>query len=210
MAPEGMSPMPARGELSTANQAHFILDRTHTPSPVRPEEGFYDIPTQQSLDLGAPRAGKSPANTSHTPTRRARVAKPSRVADKRQKMSCAREDGTPVADTLPRDSSREALPPALSSATSVGHIPVSALQNSTNVMGSGTALPSRAFGHAEVPLAERVALSVEEAGALLGISRDLAYDLVARGELPSIRLGRRLVVPRRALEEALNRSSDAG
>ena len=55
------------------------------------------------------------------------------------------------------------------------------------------------------PLSERLALSVDEAGALLGISRDLAYDLVARGELPSVRLGRRLVVPRRALEEALAR-----
>ncbi|HBW18767.1 MAG TPA: hypothetical protein DEH11_07010, partial [Actinobacteria bacterium] len=41
-----------------------------------------------------------------------------------------------------------------------------------------------------------MALSVEEAGALLGISRDLAYDLVASRQLPSVRLGRRLVVPR--------------
>jgi excisionase family DNA binding protein len=60
-----------------------------------------------------------------------------------------------------------------------------------------------------VPLNERLALSVEEAGALLGISRDLAYDLVARRQLPSIRLGRRLVVPRRALEDALSRLTDA-
>jgi len=58
---------------------------------------------------------------------------------------------------------------------------------------------------AAVPMAERLALSVEEAGALLGISRDLAYDLVARHELPAVRLGRRLVVPRRALEEVLLR-----
>ncbi|HXW80784.1 MAG TPA: hypothetical protein VEJ84_14875 [Acidimicrobiales bacterium] len=133
--------MPARGELSTANQAHFILDRTHTPSPVRPEEGFYDIPTQQSLDLGAPRAGKSPANTSHNPTRKTRVTKPPRVADQREKMSCAMEDGTPVAERLPRRSSREEQPPALSSATSVGHIPVSALQNSTNVKGPAPSSP---------------------------------------------------------------------
>ncbi len=62
----------------------------------------------------------------------------------------------------------------------------------------------------QVPLGERMALSVEEAGALLGISRDLAYDLVARGELPSVRLGRRLVVPRRALEGAIERLLDAG
>jgi excisionase family DNA binding protein len=61
-----------------------------------------------------------------------------------------------------------------------------------------------------VALTEKLALSVEEAGALLGISRDLAYDLVTRGELPSIRLGKRLVVPRRALEEALDRLVDAG
>jgi excisionase family DNA binding protein len=60
-----------------------------------------------------------------------------------------------------------------------------------------------------VPLNERLALSVEEAGALLGISRDLAYDLVARREFPSVRLGRRLVVPRRALEAALSRLTEA-
>jgi excisionase family DNA binding protein len=59
-------------------------------------------------------------------------------------------------------------------------------------------------------MGERLALSVEEAGALLGISWDLAYDLVAIGQLPSVRLGRRLVVPRRALEEALGRLADAG
>ncbi len=46
-------------------------------------------------------------------------------------------------------------------------------------------------------------LTVEEAAALLGISRTLGYELVARRELPSLRLGRRIVVPRRALEELL-------
>ena len=65
--------------------------------------------------------------------------------------------------------------------------------------------PSPSADGAGVTVPERLALSVEEAGALLGISRDLAYDLVARGELPSARLGRRLVVPRRALEETLAR-----
>jgi excisionase family DNA binding protein len=46
---------------------------------------------------------------------------------------------------------------------------------------------------------ERLTLSVEEAAAALGISRALAYELVGRGELPCLRLGRRIVVPRRAL-----------
>lgn len=47
-------------------------------------------------------------------------------------------------------------------------------------------------------------LTVEEAGRLLGISRGLAYELVARGELPHLRLGRRIVIPRTALEALLN------
>jgi excisionase family DNA binding protein len=42
-------------------------------------------------------------------------------------------------------------------------------------------------------------LTVEESATLLGISRGLAYELVRRGSIPSIRLGRRLVVPRRRL-----------
>ena len=50
---------------------------------------------------------------------------------------------------------------------------------------------------------DRLVLSVSEAGSLLGISRALAYELVARGELPSLRLGRRLVVPKMALLELL-------
>jgi excisionase family DNA binding protein len=46
----------------------------------------------------------------------------------------------------------------------------------------------------------RLTLTVPQAAEVLGISRALAYELVARGELPALRLGRRVVVPRRALE----------
>ena len=46
-------------------------------------------------------------------------------------------------------------------------------------------------------------LTVEEAAEILGISRALAYSLVARQELPSLKLGRRVVIPRRALERLL-------
>jgi excisionase family DNA binding protein len=53
----------------------------------------------------------------------------------------------------------------------------------------------------------RLVLSVPEAAALLGRSRALAYDLVARKELPSLRLGRRIVVPRAALEGVLSRAA---
>jgi len=48
-------------------------------------------------------------------------------------------------------------------------------------------------------------LSVTEAARLLGISRAFADELVARGELPSLRLGRRVVAPRRALEQLVER-----
>lgn len=56
---------------------------------------------------------------------------------------------------------------------------------------------------------ERLTLSVEEAAQLLGISRALAYELVRRGELPRLRLGRRIVVPRRALEALVAGAGDA-
>lgn len=45
----------------------------------------------------------------------------------------------------------------------------------------------------------RLVYSVSEAAELLGISRAFAYELVARGELPVIRLGRRRLVPKVAL-----------
>ena len=51
---------------------------------------------------------------------------------------------------------------------------------------------------------ERLTLTVEEAAALLGISRNLAYELVAAGRIPSIRLGRRVLVPRRALHHLVD------
>ena len=51
---------------------------------------------------------------------------------------------------------------------------------------------------------DRLVFTVEEAAYLLNISRALAYDLVARGDIPSIRLGRRIVVPRHQLQLLLD------
>lgn len=42
--------------------------------------------------------------------------------------------------------------------------------------------------------------TVDEAARLLGIGRATAYEAVRRGELPSLRLGRRIVIPRAALD----------
>ena len=51
---------------------------------------------------------------------------------------------------------------------------------------------------------ERRTITVSEAAQLLGISRNAAYAAVHRGEIPSIRLGRRYVVPIDRLEELLD------
>ena len=50
----------------------------------------------------------------------------------------------------------------------------------------------------------RRALTVTEAAEMLGISRALAYELVSRGDIPALRLGRRLVVPRKAIDAMLD------
>lgn len=52
--------------------------------------------------------------------------------------------------------------------------------------------------------ADRQTVSVTEAAAILGISRAHAYDCVKSGELPSISLGRRLVISRRVLDGLLD------
>ncbi|MBE7518502.1 MAG: helix-turn-helix domain-containing protein [Dehalococcoidia bacterium] len=44
-------------------------------------------------------------------------------------------------------------------------------------------------------------LTVPEAAKLLRISRNLAYELVARNELPAVRLGRVIRIPRYSLDE---------
>ena len=53
---------------------------------------------------------------------------------------------------------------------------------------------------------ERRILSVDETAEILGVGRATAYGAIRRGELPAVRIGRRLVVPgvaiARLLEEA--------
>lgn len=55
------------------------------------------------------------------------------------------------------------------------------------------------------PFSERATLTIPEVAATLGISTWLAYDRAARGELPVpvIKIGRRLLVSRAALDRAL-------
>ena len=49
--------------------------------------------------------------------------------------------------------------------------------------------------------------TVDQAAELLGISRAHAYELIARGELDHLRLGRRIVVPKRVIVELIGASS---
>ncbi len=46
---------------------------------------------------------------------------------------------------------------------------------------------------------ERLVLTVDEAAALLRISRGLAFAAVRDGTIPHLRVGRRILVPRTAL-----------
>ena len=50
---------------------------------------------------------------------------------------------------------------------------------------------------------ERLVYEVPEAGRMLGLSRNGSYSAAARGEIPTIRLGRLLKVPKRAFDAML-------
>ncbi len=46
---------------------------------------------------------------------------------------------------------------------------------------------------------ERLTYSVDEAADVLGISRAGAYEAVQRGDIPHLRVGRRILIPKSAL-----------
>lgn len=49
----------------------------------------------------------------------------------------------------------------------------------------------------------KLVYSVEEAGALLDLGRSGSYEAARRGQIPTIRIGRRLLVPKAALDRLL-------
>lgn len=51
-------------------------------------------------------------------------------------------------------------------------------------------------------------ISVEEAGRVLGISRSTAYRAASCGQLPTLRIGRRLLVPTAKLLDLLGVAID--
>ena len=52
---------------------------------------------------------------------------------------------------------------------------------------------------------DKLLVSIEEAAAVLGIRRTLLYELLRRGEIESVHVGRRRLIPRQALEDFVKR-----
>jgi excisionase family DNA binding protein len=50
---------------------------------------------------------------------------------------------------------------------------------------------------------DKKTVTVEQAAKVLGVGRSLAYKAVREGDIPSIKIGRRLLIPKAALAELL-------
>ncbi len=54
---------------------------------------------------------------------------------------------------------------------------------------------------------ERQVLTVVEVAQVLGLSRNATYEAIRRGDIPSIRVGRRVVIPIVSLKKMLDVSA---
>jgi excisionase family DNA binding protein len=79
-----------------------------------------------------------------------------------------------------------------------------ALNVAAGLEAAGATGPSPGASGAAGANLERLTLTVEEAAIVLGISRAFAYESVRRGDIPHVRIGRRLLVPRVALDRLLD------
>ena len=60
------------------------------------------------------------------------------------------------------------------------------------------------MNHAAIrSLPERKTFTVAETAAIVGVGRSTLYEHVKRGDIPCIRVGRRVVIPREVVEAAL-------
>ena len=55
---------------------------------------------------------------------------------------------------------------------------------------------------------ERLCMTIPEAAKVLGLSRNFGYELARRGEIPVMRFGKRIVVPKAAFERMLGLTSE--
>ena len=56
---------------------------------------------------------------------------------------------------------------------------------------------------------ESLVYSVPQAGRLLNLSRVTSYEMVKQGKIPVLRFGKRMVVPKKAIEDMLNSAGKA-
>jgi len=57
---------------------------------------------------------------------------------------------------------------------------------------------------------DRAVLTVTEVAGMLGLSRNSTYEGIRRGEIPHLRVGKRILVPRRAIEKMLDGAKPNG
>ena len=65
--------------------------------------------------------------------------------------------------------------------------------------GGGSGLPR----HPNID--KRLCITVPEAAEMLGLSRNFTYELVKQKQLPVVKFGKRLLIPRLALEKMLEK-----
>ena len=81
------------------------------------------------------------------------------------------------------------------------------LPSSQAKAAAGSAAAFETGLHVPEPAAERLAYSVDEAARLTGLSRDLLYDEMRRGNLIYIKIGRRRLITRHHLQQFLGVAS---
>lgn len=64
-------------------------------------------------------------------------------------------------------------------------------------------MPDAADVPVDLDLPDKPMFTVEEVAAILGVGRATAYRCANTGEIPALRLGRRLLIPRAALARML-------
>lgn len=71
-----------------------------------------------------------------------------------------------------------------------------------DMKGPGATKGRRGISLSELP----DILTVEETIGVLRLGRNSVYEGIRRGEIPAIRIGRRLVIPKTGIERLLNRA----
>ena len=69
---------------------------------------------------------------------------------------------------------------------------------------------SNTFLKGDDTMNEKLAYSVKELPEVLGISRPTAYELVHRSDFPTISVGKRILIPKAALDRWLMGQADEG